>query len=241
MKQRMAAVRVLALLMIVSLGTFARAQGNAPASPHPDSAAQSTSPGAELAKETKEADDSENLKHSAAVRMVAKLTGASTEQAFWICVLFNFAVLFSAIFWASRKTLPGAFRNRTASIQKAMQEARKASEEANHRLADIEARLSRLGTEINDMRAASEKEAMAEEARIKAAAEEDARKIVESAEQEIAAAAKAARRELTTYAADLAVSLAKKQIQVDSPTDQGLIRSFSRQLGQDGDTGKGGN
>ena len=47
------------------------------------------------------------------------------------------------------------------------------------------------------MTANAEKEAAAEEARIKAAAEEDARKIVESAEQEIAAAAKLARRELT--------------------------------------------
>ena len=52
----------------------------------------------------------------------------------------------------------------------------------------------------------------AEEARIKAAAEEDARKIVESAEQEIAAAAKAARRDLTTYAADLAASIAASSV-----------------------------
>jgi len=63
-----------------------------------------------------------------------------------------------------------------------------------------------------------------------AAAAEDARKIVESAEQEIAAAAKLARRELTAYAADLAVSLATKQIKVDSATDQGLVRSFAQQL-----------
>ena len=49
------------------------------------------------------------------------------------------------------------------------------------------------------MRDAAEKETAAEEARIKAAAMEDARKIVESAEQEITAAAKTARRELTAY------------------------------------------
>ena len=95
-----------------------------------------------------------------------------------------------AIFWLSKKNLPGLFRNRTASIQKAMEEARKTSEDANRRLAEIEARLSRLDIEIGGMRAAAEKEAAAEEQRIKAAAEEDARKIVESAEQEIAAAAK---------------------------------------------------
>ena len=48
-----------------------------------------------------------------------------------------------------------------------MAEARKTSEEANRRLADIEARLPDLGTEIEEMRVAAEKEAAAEEARIK--------------------------------------------------------------------------
>jgi F-type H+-transporting ATPase subunit b len=91
------------------------------------------------------------------------------------------------------------------------------------------------------MRAAAEEEAAAEEQRIKAAAEEDARKIVESAEQEIAAAVKSARRELTAYAADLAVSLAKKQIHVDAATDHALLRSFAQQLSANGgETRKGG-
>jgi len=85
------------------------------------------------------------------------------------------------------------------------------------------------------MRAVSEKDMAAEEARIRAAAEEDGRKIVESAEQEIAAAAKAARRDLTTYAADLAIGLAKKQIHVDAGTDASLVRSFADKL-----TGTGG-
>jgi hypothetical protein len=59
------------------------------------------------------------------------------------------------------------------------------------------------------MKAAGETDLAAEESRIKAAAEEDGRKIVESAEQEIAAAAKAARRDLTAYAADLAICYAR--------------------------------
>jgi F0F1-type ATP synthase membrane subunit b/b' len=57
---------------------------------------------------------------------------------------------------------------------------------------------------------------------------------VESAEQEIAAAAKSARRELTAYAADLAVSLAKKLIHVDASTDQALLRNFAQQLSANG-------
>ena len=89
------------------------------------------------------------------------------------------------------------------------------------------------------MREAAEKEAAAEETRIKAAAVEDARKIVESAEQEITAAAKMARRALTAYAANLAVSLAAKQIRVDPATDQALVRGFAKELGPK--AGKDGN
>jgi F-type H+-transporting ATPase subunit b len=122
-----------------------------------------------------------------------------------------------------------------------MQEAQKASEEARHKLAEIESRLAKLDAEIGVMRDAAEKEGAAEEARIKAAAEEDARKIVVSAEQEIAATAKTARRQLTAYAGDLAVGLAQKQIRVDAATDQVLVRNFSGQLGAASDSGKDGN
>jgi F-type H+-transporting ATPase subunit b len=191
----------------------------------------------QLVKETREAageDDAEQFKHSSSVQWVAKVTGLNLEHAYLLCVLLNFAVIAAAIFWLSKKTLPGLFRNRTLSIQKAMEEARKASEDANRRLANIEARLSKLDAEIGGMRAAAEKEAAAEEQRIKVAAEEDARKIVASAEQEITAAAKSARRELTAYAADLAVSLAKKQIHVDAATDQALLRGFALELSANG-------
>ena len=58
--------------------------------------------------------------------------------------------------------------------------------------------------------------------------------MVQSAEEEIAAAALAARRELKAYAADLAVSLASQQIQVDAATDKALIRNFANQLSTNG-------
>jgi F-type H+-transporting ATPase subunit b len=191
----------------------------------------------QLVKKSREAageDDHSQFKQSSSVQWLAKLTGLDLEHAYWVCVLLNFVVIAAVIFWLSKKNLPGVFRNRTASIQKAMEEARRASEDANRRLAEIEARLSKLDVEISRMRAAAEQEAAAEEQRIKAAAAEDSRKIVESAEQEIAAAAKAARRELTAYAADLAVSLAKKQVHVDVATDQALLRSFAQELSVNG-------
>ena len=198
----------------------------------------------QLVHETREAageekDDKAEFRQSPSVRFLARITGLSTANAYLLSVLLNFAVIAGILFWVGRKYLPGAFSARTAAIQKAMQEAQKASDEARRRLADIESRLMRLDVEIGMMRNASEKEAGAEEARIQAAAQEDARKIVESAQQEIAAAAKAARRELTAYAADLAVALAQKQIRVDAATDQALVRRFAGELGTSEASGPG--
>ncbi|HEY1800569.1 MAG TPA: ATP synthase F0 subunit B [Terriglobales bacterium] len=184
-----------------------------------------------------EKDETSEFKESSSVRRLAKITGMNVRQASWLGVLFNFGVLVGAIVWFSVKGLPKIFnglpkmfRNRTASIQQAMAEARKASEDARRRLGDIEARLTHLDSEIGKITASAEKEAVLEEERMKAATAEDVRRVVESAEQEIASAAKNARRELTKYAADLAVSLAEKQIHVDPATDQQLVRGFSDQL-----------
>jgi F-type H+-transporting ATPase subunit b len=237
---------VATFLLMAWIAFAGRAAAQAPSSPatpqRSNDASEPRSTSQQLVRETREAaGEDDQFKHSPSVQFVAKLTGLDLEHAYWVCVLLNFVVIAAVLFWLSKKNLPGLFRNRTASIQKAMEEARKASEDANRRLAEIEARLSKLDVEIGGMRASAEKEAAAEEQRIKAAAEEDARKIVESAEQEIAAAAKSARRELTAYAADLAVSLAKKQIHVDPATDQSLLRDFAQQLSANGgETWKGG-
>jgi F0F1-type ATP synthase membrane subunit b/b' len=88
------------------------------------------------------------------------------------------------------------------------------------------------------MQAAAEKEAEAEEARIQKAAEEEMDKVVAASKAEIAAAAKQARRELTAHTADLAIALARKQINVDASTDQELVRNFAGRLS--GNSGKDG-
>jgi len=192
---------------------------------------------AELARTSREAageDETAEFKHSSSVQFVARITGLSLEHAYWLCVLANFAVIAGLLGWALKKSLPGLFRGRTASIQKAMAEARAASEDANRRLAEIEARLSRLDGEISEMRGVAEMETQAEEERIKSGTADDVRKVVESAEQEIAAAAKFARRELQAFAAELVVNMAEKQVQVDAATDQALVKGFAQQLAADG-------
>ena len=106
--------------------------------------------GQQLARETREAageeeDETAQFKKSASVRLLSKLTGGNLQYAYWLAVLINFGVIAGVLFWAGKKFLPTAFRARTAAIQRAMEEAKRASEDANRRLGDIESRLSRLG------------------------------------------------------------------------------------------------
>jgi len=201
--------------------------------------------GGELAKETREAageDEEENvkLKHAKPVQWLADKIGWSVHGTHLLLSGLNFAIIVVVVFWAVSKFVPGILRGRNASIQKSLEEARAASQDANRRLADIENRLRQLDVEIGQMQVTAEKEAAAEETRIKKAAEEDVRKVVVAAEQEIAAAAKQARRELSTHTAGLAIALARQQIHVDSNTDQVLVRTFasglaSRPSGHDDD------
>jgi F0F1-type ATP synthase membrane subunit b/b' len=241
---------ILALLLASSVCLVARAQDPSTSSQgeaEVQSKPKSPGPGRQLAHESREAagqekDEMAEFKESASVRAISRITGLGLRESFWLSDVLNFAVIAIVIAWAAKKYLPGMFRDRTAAIQKAMLEAQKASEEARAKLAEIEARLAKLDVEIAAMRDAAEKEGAAEEARIQAAALEDGRKIVISAEQEIAAAAKAARRQLTAHAADLAVALAQKQIRVDAATDQALVRNFAGQLTAQSDKlGKDGN
>ena len=192
--------------------------------------------GKEEAKEEKGGDEEEKLKESASVRWIAKQTGLSPLAAYWIFTIFNFAVIAIVIGRYAVKHLPGMFRNRSASIKQSMEDARKASDEANRRLGEIESKLSRLDVDIAAIRAEAEAVNKAEEARMQASIEEERKKIVLGSQQEIEAAAAQARRELKVYAADLAVSLAEKKINVDEATDKTLVRSFTEHInaGKDG-------
>jgi F-type H+-transporting ATPase subunit b len=203
--------------------------------------------GGELVEETRKAEgedeENANLKHAAPVQWLARKTGLNVHQAHMLALTLNFAIIVAVVVWAVRKFVPGILRDRSASIQRALDEARAASHDANRRLADIENRLRHLDVEIGRMQATAEHEADAEEGRIQKATEEEIRKVVLAAEQEIVAAAKQARRELATHTADLAVALARQQINVDSNTDQVLVRTFASKLTSENksdDSGKDG-
>ncbi len=233
-KSILKAILALMLFTPVFIPSSARAQ-EASATP------QAQAPGHEPAPATGEVKDKEKgveesnpVRNSAAVQWLARKTGLTQDQAYWVCIGVNFAAVFILIAVMLRKKLPGYFSGRTAAIQKGIEEARKMSEEARARLTEVEGRLSRLGADIAAMRSEADENARTEEKRIQQSGEEERQRIVSSAQQEIDMAASAARRDLKAYAGELAIDLAEKKIRVDKNADEALVREFTTRLGKDG-------
>jgi F-type H+-transporting ATPase subunit b len=231
------ALAAMLVIAIAPVGTV-RAQENpnpaSTAAPHGQAKPAQPSPKHEGEEQLEQGGEADAIRNAPAVRFIARHTGLSKNGAYWLCIGLNFAVIFFAIAGLMRKMLPGYFRGRTSTIQKGIEEARKMSEDARRRLAEVEGRLSRLDTEIAGMRREADENAKAEEQRLLAAGEEERKRIVASAEQEIEMAANSARRELKTYVAELAVQLAEKKIHVNKDTDEALVRAFTTQMGKDG-------
>src|SRR5262249_30655898 len=105
-----------------------------------------------------------------------------------------------------------------------------ATEKAEARLRAVEERLSHLDSEIASVREQAERDSANDETRLKQTMEDEKRKIVASAEQEIAAAGAAAERRLRRFAAELAVDRATSRLQLTEGDDRTLIQEFAASL-----------
>lgn len=178
--------------------------------------------------------ETEQYRHSSVVKAIARFTHLSTETTAQIIEDLNSGVLLFAIAFVLWKMLPKLFRSRTETLQKDLVAARLATEDANRRLAEVEARLLRLDSEIGSIRQQVEQEAIEDEKRIHAALEAERERVVASAEQEIAAVQAAAQRDLKKFAADLAIDHAMRRIQLSNDTDRALVREFGKSLKNSG-------
>ncbi len=209
---------------------FAQAEGSGARAGSPEQ----VSP--EASKEEK--DENDMYRHSAMVQKLGKMVGMSTDTAATTFEVANFAVLAALIGFVMLKTLPKTFRERTSAIQKHLVDARTATEEAAARLNSVEERLSHLDAQIAEMKTQAEKDAAAEEVRMRAAVEDEKARILAAAEQEIASASMVAQRSLQKYAAELAIEQAARKLVVTAETDRLLVQNFARRLA--GDESKGG-
>jgi F-type H+-transporting ATPase subunit b len=191
---------------------------------------QSTAEGQPSQANKEEGDESDEYLHSPAVRALGAKLGMNAEQAATAFTVANFLVLAVLMGWLLVKTLPKAFRDRNTVIQRQLVNARTVTEEAHARLSSVEDRLSKLDDQIAAIRAQAENDSALDEERIKAGVEEEKRKILMAADQEITAATALARRQIQQYAAELAIDQAAHKLVVTAETDRLLVQSFARRL-----------
>ena len=219
------------LLMAATLFVPVRHVRGQDATPVSVDGGQRSSPAAQ-SQETnqQEANENDEFRHSPAVRKLGAMIGLNAEQAATAFTVANFIVLAALVGWFLAKTLPKTFRNRSTAIQKDLVDARTATEEASARLSIVEERLSKLDDQIAAMRAQAEKDSLKDEQRIRATVEEDKKKILATAEQEIAAATALAHRQIQQYAAELAIDQAARKLVVTAETDRLLVQRFASRL-----------
>lgn len=173
-----------------------------------------------------EQDNPDKFRHSPMVASAARVFHLSVEAMARIFEIINFAIIALAVGIPLFRFMPKFLRNRSEKIRTDIDSARRMTEDANSRLSAIEAKLSGLGEEIAKFRAEVEHDSMQDEARIKAALEEESARIVSAAEQEISVAAAQARRGLRHFAAELAIEQAGKQMVLTPEIDSALIAEF---------------
>jgi F-type H+-transporting ATPase subunit b len=138
-------------------------------------------------------------------------TAKQMKDFVWRCI--DFGALFALMFWAIKKAdVKGSLAARRAGIEKMLQEAVEAKEQAEKKFSEYSAKLDKANKEIEEMSLAMRQEGELEKVRIIAEAKASADKIREQAELAAAQEVLKARTELRAEAARLAVELAEKKI-----------------------------
>ena len=155
----------------------------------------------------------------------------------WRVINLLIFVIFLAYLFVKKLRIGHVFDNRAAAIVKELEEARREKQEAQAKLAEVEARLSRLDQEVAEIRAEAEREGARESARISEAAAADAEKIRQTAQREIEGAMKSARTELRAFVAEQSVQLAENIIRREIRPDDNT-RMLNKYIDELSEVGK---
>ena len=120
------------------------------------------------------------------------------------------------------------FSSRSASIQKSLDEGRKALEASQAQLQAVEEKLRGLEAEIAAFKASAVREMEAERQRMQQSSAEEAARILESARAQTDTAVRGAKLELKNYAAQKSVALAEELIRarLDDSGRKRLVTQF---------------
>ena len=126
---------------------------------------------------------------------------------FWQTI--NLVAFLGLLVYFLRKPAATFFKGRRGEIEEGIRKTDENRLRAEQLAAEMESRLARLDQELAAIHEHAKKEAAAEQAELLRQAEEDAKKIVERARGDLETRERHARKELTTYAGDLAVEIAR--------------------------------
>ena len=148
----------------------------------------------------------------------------------------NFAILAVGLGYLMAKNLPAVFFSRTKEIQQGITEAQQMKQDAERRSAEMDARLSALGADIERFRVQSAAEMQQEGDRIGRETAAQLKKMEEHAAVEIDSVGKTVRRQLKEYAAELAMGLAEERLRarIDGATESALVDDFVKDLERQG-------
>lgn len=140
----------------------------------------------------------------------------------------NLAILVGGLGYVLRKPLAEFFSSRSASIQKSLDEGRKALEASQAQLKSVEEKLRGLEAEIAAFKASAVLEMEAERQRIQQGSVEEGARILESARAQTNVAVRAAKLDLKRYAAQKSVALAEELIRarLDDSSRKRLVTQF---------------
>jgi F-type H+-transporting ATPase subunit b len=156
----------------------------------------------------------------------------TTERANEIFKWINFAIVAGLIAWVFLKFTPPFFRKNAETISSAISKATAAKAEADRQLREAEEKLARLEQEVGQLKATAQREMAAEAERLKAITQNDLEKVKLAAKAEMEAAERAARLELKTIAANLAVDDAESLLtkELTPQVQESLVAAFVKSL-----------
>ncbi len=146
--------------------------------------------------------------------------------------VINFVILVVALGWLLRKPLSRFMAQRSAAVQRALEEGRRALEESQARTRAVEEKLRHLEEEIAALRSSAVQEMEAERARQKEITAREVERVLGSVRAQIDAASRAARLELKAYTAEQALLAAEQIIRrrLDDRVRQRLVARFTEAL-----------
>jgi len=157
----------------------------------------------------------------------AKFLGLPT----WIWKFINMVLFLGFLVWALKGPVKSAIASRHEQIRREATEAVERRQRSEQMASEISARLARLEEDVKTIRERAQTEGERQKREMIAAAEAEAKKILQGARNEVDSRLKAARKELTEYAGELASELAEQLLR-EKITDADREKLFRDSLNE---------